>query len=100
MTLGVHTGALKVGDPGYSNTSEHRYGLAVDLGTPNGNSRLCSDGAPNTQTGWSTKEEADAACTEIGGVEFAAYEWLNENASRFGMFNRGGEPWHWSTSGN
>jgi len=28
------------------------------------------------------------------------YQWLDANASRFGLFNLPSEPWHWSTNGN
>ena len=29
----------------------------------------------------------------------ACYQWLNENAARFGLFNFPPEPWHWSVNG-
>ena len=29
-----------------------------------------------------------------------AYQWLDANASRFGLYNLPSEPWHWSTNGN
>lgn len=30
----------------------------------------------------------------------AVFQWLNRNASRYGLKNLPGEPWHWSTNGN
>lgn len=30
----------------------------------------------------------------------ACYQWLNSNASSFGMYNLPSEPWHWSVNGN
>ncbi|MEM9036619.1 MAG: D-alanyl-D-alanine carboxypeptidase family protein [Actinomycetota bacterium] len=35
----------------------------------------------------------------IGTRSNAAYQWLAENASRFGLYNLPSEPWHWSTNG-
>ena len=54
-------------------TSQHEYGLAVDF--------TCgTSGAPIDRT---------SRC----------YEWLAENAHRYGFYNLLFEPWHWSTTG-
>ena len=29
-----------------------------------------------------------------------AFQWLANNAARFGLYNLPSEPWHWSTNGN
>lgn len=29
-----------------------------------------------------------------------AYQWLDQNAARYGLYNLPSEPWHWSTNGN
>jgi LAS superfamily LD-carboxypeptidase LdcB len=29
-----------------------------------------------------------------------AWQWLNKNASKYGLYNLASEPWHWSTNGN
>jgi hypothetical protein len=29
-----------------------------------------------------------------------AWQWLNKNASKYGLYNLSSEPWHWSTNGN
>jgi hypothetical protein len=29
-----------------------------------------------------------------------AWQWLNKNASTYGLYNLSSEPWHWSTNGN
>lgn len=35
----------------------------------------------------------------IGSRSGPAWDWLNANASSYGLFNLPSEPWHWSTSG-
>ncbi|HVT78108.1 MAG TPA: M15 family metallopeptidase, partial [Acidimicrobiales bacterium] len=30
----------------------------------------------------------------------SAWQWLNKNASKYGLYNLASEPWHWSTNGN
>lgn len=52
--------------------SMHEVGLAIDF-TNNG--RILSSGSPG-------------------------FNWLRENASKYGLSNLPSEPWHWSTNGN
>ena len=54
-------------------TSMHEQGLAIDF-TSGGGSTI----------GWGS----------------AAYDWLRDNASNYGLYNLPGEPWHWSVDGN
>lgn len=35
----------------------------------------------------------------IGDHNNPGYQWLDQNAARFGLYNLPGEPWHWSTNG-
>ncbi|MFZ1250272.1 MAG: hypothetical protein WAR37_02380 [Candidatus Microsaccharimonas sp.] len=78
--------------------SQHGVGLAMDLdvtpGTP-----FCSDGVPSWSSGWGSRAGAESACKNIGGKEYEAYQWLLENAPKYGFYNFDPEPWHWSTSG-
>lgn len=76
--------------------SEHATGLAVDIKGASTNT-ICFNN--NSRSGYDTKEAAEAGCRSVGGKEYEAYTWLNNNAARFGFFNFDPEPWHWSTSG-
>ncbi len=100
VSLGISDGMRKVGDDSYSSYTEHKYGVAMDLGSPAGGSTICFSGVPSTRTGWGSKAQAEAACSNIGGGQYAAYQWLNANAANYGFFNLESEPWHWSTSGS
>lgn len=78
--------------------SIHTYGTAVDLAI-NGY-LICSDGIIDYQQGHGSLEAARSNCMATGGAQFAAYEWFNQNAVTYGLYNYGNEPWHWSSSGN
>jgi hypothetical protein len=54
-------------------TSMHEQGLAIDF-TSGGGSTI--------------------------GSGSAAYDWLRDHASNYGLYNLPGEPWHWSVDGN
>lgn len=79
--------------------SQHKYGIAMDLGTPRGGQTICFSGVPSVVTGWGSLAAAQAACQRIGGIQYQAYQWLNANAANFGFYNLESEPWHWSSSG-
>ncbi len=81
---------------GAGSYSQHKYGLAMDLGVPGGNT-ICYGGDP--RYGYGSAENAYNQCQAIGGIEFEAYEWLRANAATYGFYNYTVEPWHWSTSG-
>lgn len=38
--------------------------------------------------------------SSIGSRSSPAFQWLNQNAGRFGLSNLPSEPWHWSVNGN
>lgn len=94
VSIGLSDGMRKSGAGSYS---QHQYGLAMDLGAPRGGNTICYGGDP--RNGYGSLANAQAACQRIGGVGYAAYQWLNANAAKFGFYNYGNEPWHWSTSG-
>ena len=94
VDLGLSDGMRKTGAAGYS---QHKYGLAMDLGTPRGGQTICYGGDP--RTGYGSEANAEAACSSRGGTHYAAYSWLKANAAKYGIFNLLTEPWHWSTSG-
>ena len=93
IPLGISDGMRKTGAGSYS---QHKYGLAMDLGTPGGNT-FCFGGDP--QYGYGSLEAAEAICAGFGGVQYQAYKWLQANAGNYGFLNWEVEPWHWSTSG-
>jgi hypothetical protein len=95
IELGLSDG-MRRSNPGYF--SEHTTGLAMDLGTPRGGNTICRAGA-NPRTGWGSYENAQRVCLSMGGAQYKAYQWLNENAATYGFYNYLVEPWHWSTSG-
>lgn len=99
VELGISDGMRKASDPDYSSYTQHKYGLAMDLGTPRGGSTICYAGVPSTSSGWGSLSAAQAACQRIGGIQYAAYQWLNQHAATYGFHNLDVEPWHWSTSG-
>lgn len=99
VELGISDGMRKYGDQYYSAYTEHKYGTAIDLGTPVAGQTICFAGVPSTRTGWGSQQNAINACKRIGGAQYAAYEWLNTNAANYGFYNLLTEPWHWSTSG-
>lgn len=77
--------------------SQHTTGLSMDLGVDGGGT-ICFN--PNdTVNGWGSAEGSEAACSRIGGTQYAAYKWLQQNAAQYGFYNYVKEPWHWSTSG-
>ncbi len=96
VELGLSDGMRKVGPSGYY--SEHVTGLAMDIGSPRGGSTICFGGS--TTSGYGSKEAAENACRARGGQHYAAYQWLNANAAKYGYLNYEVEPWHWSTSGS
>lgn len=77
--------------------SQHTTGLAMDIGVVDENT-ICRLGA-DKKTGWGTAENAEVECSRIGGAQYKAYKWLQENAAKYGFYNYEVEPWHWSTSG-
>ena len=92
--MGITDAMRKTGAGSYS---QHKYGLALDLGAPRGGQTICYGGDP--RYGYGSLANAQAACRRIGGAHYAAYEWLTANAAKYGFYNYGNEPWHWSTSG-
>lgn len=90
INLGLSNGMRKhSGNVGYSN---HKFGLALDLGSPRGGISICFQ-----EDGWGSYEAAIKACQNIGGQQYAAYQWLNAHAAEYGFYNLGNEPWHWDT---
>lgn len=73
--------------------SQHTTGLSLDLGV-DGESTICF-----TLGGWGNAARAENACRDKGGAQYAAYQWLQQNAATYGFYNLEYEPWHWSTSG-
>jgi hypothetical protein len=77
--------------------SQHTTGIAMDIGVT-GENTICRAGADSV-TGWGSPENAEVACKNIGGAQYAAYKWLQANAGKYGFHNLEVEPWHWSASG-
>lgn len=95
IKIGLADGMRYGFDGGY--TSQHPSGIAMDIQVE-GKGTFCFNDE-DTQNGWGTKENAFNVCKNRGGDEFAAFEWLNKNAEKYGLYNYDPEPWHWSTSG-
>jgi hypothetical protein len=60
---------------------------------------------PTARPGASMHERGLAIDFTYGGSiitshSSAAWQWLNKNASKYGLYNLASEPWHWSTNGN
>lgn len=95
VELGISDGMRLTFSGGY--TSMHTYGVAIDIGTPRSGQTICYGG--NSQTGYGSAENAERACRSRGGIHYAAYQWLQQNAAQYGFYNYLVEPWHWSSSG-
>ncbi len=94
VELGLSDGMRKTSAASYSN---HKFGLALDLGTPRGGQTICYGGDP--ASGYGSAANAEAACRSRGGQHYQAYQWLQANAATYGFFNLTTEPWHWDTVG-
>lgn len=60
---------------------------------------------PTARPGASMHERGLAIDFTVGGSIITshsdpAWQWLNKNASKYGLYNLSSEPWHWSTNGN
>lgn len=97
VELGISDGMRRATDADYSSYTIHKYGTAMDLGTPSAGNTICYGGDP--RYGYGSKENAEAACRARGGIHYQAYQWLQANAAKYGFFNYEVEPWHWSSSG-
>jgi hypothetical protein len=96
ITIGLTDGMRYTFSGGY--TSQHPSGLAMDISISKGGNPICFNPEDNVG-GWGDKDTAFRVCQQIGGAQFAAFQWLNENAEKYGFYNYDPEPWHWSTSG-
>lgn len=97
VEIGITNGMRKAGTSGYSSYTEHKYGVAMDLATPRSGQTICYGGDP--RYGYGSAENAERACRSRGGIHYAAYQWLQQNAETYGIYNYLVEPWHWSSSG-
>jgi hypothetical protein len=56
---------------------------------------------PTARPGQSMHERGLAIdFSKCGSRSTACYQWLNKNASKYGLINLPSEPWHWSVSGH
>lgn len=88
-------------------TNERQIELRVAHGC--GGSRIykrsCTGSPPTAVPGRSMHEKGLAVDLKHNGALIqsrrnAAFQWLENNAERFGLYNLPSEPWHWSTNGN
>jgi hypothetical protein len=61
-------------------------------------SGLCSP--PTALPGQSNHQKGLALDINVGDRSSREYQWLKNNAARYGFYNLPSEAWHWSTDGN
>jgi len=92
------------GGSGYRDASQQQRLREQNCPDPE-SSPASSCSPPTARPGQSMHEEGLAVDFTYGGRIISSrsspgYQWLDANASRFGLFNLPSEPWHWSTNGN
>ncbi len=106
MLTSARRSGIALGGSGYRNPSQQIATRRRNCGSssyavyrkPAGSCR-----PPTARPGQSMHERATAIDFTTNGrivsSRTSAYRWLRRNASRYGLRNLPGEPWHWSTNG-
>ena len=95
---------IRYGGGGYRDPEDQRRLRQANCPDPE-TSPASSCSPPTARPGQSMHERGLAVDFTYGGRIISSrsspgYKWLDQNASRFGLYNLPSEPWHWSTNGN
>ena len=104
LLAAAESDGIRYGGGGYRDSEDQRRLREANCPDPE-SSPASSCSPPTARPGQSMHERGLAIDFTYGGRiinsrSSPGYQWLDRNASRFGLRNLPSEPWHWSTNGN
>lgn len=104
LMAAAESDGIRYGGGGYRDPEDQRRLREANCPNPE-TSPASSCSPPTARPGQSMHERGLAIDFTYGGRVISSrsspgYQWLDRNASRFGLHNLPSEPWHWSTNGN